>query len=134
MFQWLLVPAVLATANALYGWGALTLLDDLGPVAERSARHEALLTWTYMQGGRRLIDALGVQSAATAHAEAMFAPARTVVLSHPAIAMDQMHRADYGFQHRLLIGSHWAAPLLWFATLVAYAMRQKAIVSTRRLR
>lgn len=134
MFQWLLMPAVLATANALYGWGSLTLLDDLGPVAARSAQREAALTWTYMQGGRRLIEAIGQSSAAIAHAEALFAPARPVVLANPAIAMDQMHRGDYGFQHRLLIWSHWGAPLLWLATIVAYAMRQKAIVSTRRVR
>jgi hypothetical protein len=134
VFQWLLLPAVLASANALYGWGSLTLLDDLGPVAERSARHEAALTWTYMQGGRRLIDAFGAQSHAVAHAEALFAPARPAVLSNPVIAMDRMHRADYGFRHRLLIWSHGAAPLLWLATAVAYAMRQRPVVSTRRLR
>ena len=134
MFQWLLLPAVLATANALYGWGSLTLLDDLGPVAEHSAQREAALTWTYMQGGRRLIEAAGAQAAAVAHAEAMFAPARDALRANPAIAMDLLHRADYGFQHRLLIWSHWGAPSLWLATLLAYALRQKAIVSTRRLR
>lgn len=134
MFQWLLFPAVLATANALYGWGALTLLADIGPIAERSAEREGPLTWTYMQGGHRLIAALGGQAAATVHGEALFAPARAALLANPAIAMDQLHRGDLGFQHRLLLWSHWGAPLLWLLVIVAHTMRQKAVVSTRSVR
>ena len=133
-YQWLLMLAVLANANALYGWGALTQVDDLGTIAEHSAAREGALTWTYMQGGRYLIEATGAQAAAAAHAEAMFAPARDALRANPAIAMDLLHRADYGFQHRLLIWSHWGAPLLWLATILAYAMRQKAVISTRTLR
>lgn len=134
MFQWFLMPAVLATANALYGWGALTQLADLGPVAELSAKREGALTWTYMQGGRRLIDALGGQANAVAHAEALFGAARNSLRADPAIAMDLLHHGNFGFQHRLLIWSHWGAPLFWFATFVAYARRQKAVISTRTLR
>ena len=88
MFQWLRLPAALATANALYGWGSLTLLDDLGPVAEHSAQREAALTWTYMQGGRRLIEATGVQAAAIAHAED--APDESVALLEAAEAWTQL--------------------------------------------
>lgn len=134
MFQWLLFPAVLATVNAMYGWGALTQLADLGPIAERSAEREGVLTWTYMQGGRRLISAAGWQAAAAAHGEALFAPARDALRANPAIAMDVLHRADFGFQHRVLLWSHWGAPVLWLAVILAHAMRQKAVVSTRRLR
>jgi hypothetical protein len=134
MFQWFLMPAVLATANALYGWGALTQLSDLGPIAELSAKREGALTWTYMQGGRWLIETLNGQAAAAAHAEALFAPARDSLCENPAVAMDVLHREHFGFQHQLLLWSHWGAPLFWFATLAAYALRQKAVVSTRSLR
>ena len=64
----------------------------------------------------------------------MFAPARNTLLANPALAMDVLHRAHYGFQHRLLLWSHWGAPLLWLLTAIAYVRRQKAIVSTRKLR
>ena len=134
MFQWLLIPALLASANALYGWGSLTQLADLGPIAEQSARREAPLTWTYLQGGRWLIERAGGQASAAAHAEALFAPARAVLKANPLVAMDQLHRADYGFQHRLLLWSHWGAPLSWLAVVVAPLMRQKPVVSTRKLR
>ncbi len=134
MFQWMLLPTLLVTANALYGWGALTQLTDLGPTAELSAKREGALTWTYMQGGRWLIERSGIQAAAVAHAELMFAPARNTLLANPALAMDVLHRAHYGFQHRLLLWSHWGAPLLWLLTAIAYVRRQKAIVSTRKLR
>ncbi len=134
MFQWIAMPALLTTANALYGWGALTQLPDLGPIAEASAQREGALTWTYMQGGRWLIERTGGQATAAAHAESMFAPARDTLRANPALAMDVLHHAHYGFQHRLLLWSHWGAPLLWLLAAIAYVRRQKAIISTRKLR
>lgn len=134
VFQWLFGLFLPVLATALYGWGGLTQVADLGPIAELSAKREGALTWTYMQGGRWLIDTVGGQAAAAAHGEALFAPARDSLRDNPAIAMDVLHREHFGFQHQLLLWSHWGAPLFWVATLVAYALRQKAVVSTRSLR
>ncbi|MBK6727975.1 MAG: hypothetical protein IPG63_12030 [Xanthomonadales bacterium] len=120
--------------NALYGWGGLTQVADLGPIAERSAKREGALTWTYMQGGRWLIERVGLENAARQHADAMFAPSRSMLLGNPALAMYTLHRQSFGFQHRLLLWSHWGAPLLLLLTAIAYVRRQKQVVTTRRLR
>ena len=64
----------------------------------------------------------------------MFAPARDTLRANPALAMDVLHHAHYGFQHRLLLWSHWGAPLLWLLAAIAYVRRQKAIISPRKLR
>lgn len=134
VFQWLFGLFLPVLATALYGWGGLTQVADLGPIAELSAKREGALTWTYMQGGRWLIERAGWQDAARAHAEAMFAPARPLLTANPALAMDLLHHQTFGFQHRLLLWAHWGAPLLLLLTAIAYVRRQKAVVTTRRIR
>ncbi|MBI2398841.1 MAG: hypothetical protein HYV17_13685 [Xanthomonadales bacterium] len=134
VFQWLFGLFLPVLATALYGWGGLTQVADLGPIAELSAKREGALTWTYMQGGRWLIERAGWQDAARAHAEAIFAPARPLLTANPALAMDLLHRQTFGFQHRLLQWAHWGAPLLLLLTAIAYVRRQKAVVTTRRIR
>lgn len=134
MFQWFLIPALLATGNALYGWGALTQVDDLGPIAERSANREAPLVWTFMQGGRWLIEKAGMQDAARAHGQAVFSSMHDAVVATPNAAIDTLFNDSHGGQHRLLLWSHALAPWLWLFTAIAFAMRQKAVVSTRSLR
>ena len=133
-FQWLTLMTLPVLGNALYGWGGLTQVADLGPIAELSAKREGALTWTYMQGGRWLIERAGLQDAARQHAEALFAPSRSVLVGNPALAMDVLHRQTFGFQHRLLQWSHWGTPLLLLLTVIAYVRRQKAVVTTRRIR
>lgn len=134
MFQWFLLAALVTTAHALWGWGALALMPELGPIAEQSAQREGALTWTYMQGGRWAIRHLHAEDAALRHAEAVFAPAREGLLETPRAAMDQLHRRSLGVRMTLLRASHWGAPLLWLLTAIAYARRQTAVVTTRRLR
>lgn len=133
-FQWLLALAFLCAANALYGWGGLAFVADLDPIVHRSAQREGALTLTYMEGGRWLLPRIGLDHAAGVHAEAMFAPLRTRLLQEPALAMELLHRSPTGSGHRLLLWSHWGAPLLLIAGLVAYAMRQKRVVTTRQVR
>jgi hypothetical protein len=133
-YHWLFPSALLLTVNACYGWGGLALLEDIGPIAEQSARREGALTWTYMQGGRWLLDVTGMADGARQQAESMFGELRPQLLARPALAMDLLHDHALGGGHRILLWSHWGAPLLWFAALFSFARRQKAVVTTRRVR
>ncbi len=133
-YHWLFPTFLLTLAHAMYGWGGLTRIDDLGPIAERSAEREGALTWTYMQGGRWIIESAGWSDAAERQAEATFAPARERLLATPEIAMDVLHGPPLGFAHRLLQWTHWGTPLLLLLTAFAYLRRQKPIMTTRRIR
>jgi hypothetical protein len=133
-YHWLTVASLLTLAHALYGWGSLSLVADIGPVAERSAKREGALTWTYMQGGRWCIMQAGLQDAARLHAEAVFEPGRDRMLANPAIAMDLLHGPHLTFSHRVLQWTHWGGPLLLLLTAIAYVRRQKPVVVTRKIR
>ncbi len=133
-YHWLFPSFLLLLAHAAYGWGGLTLIDDLGPIAERSAEREGALTWTYMQGGRWVVERAGWSEAAERQAEATFAPARERLLASPEIAMDLLHGPPLGFSHRLLQWTHWLAPILLLMTSISYVRRQKPVMTTRKIR
>lgn len=133
-YHWLFPLFLLSLGHAMYGWGGLTLIDDLGPVAEHSAEREGALTWTYMQGGRWIIERAGWREAAKHQAEVTFAPARERLLATPAIAMDLLHGPPLGVAHRLLQWTHWLTPLLLLLASVSYVRRQKPVMTTRRIR
>lgn len=133
-FQWMFPLSLLVLLHASYGWAGLALVEDIGPIAEETARREAALTWTYMQAGRWMVQHTGMEAAARERAEAMFAPARERILALPQATMDLVHRETFGFGHRVLKWSHWGGPILLLLSAVAYVRRQRAVVTTRRVR
>lgn len=133
-FQWMFPLSLLVLLHASYGWGGLAMVEGIGPIAEVSARREAALTWTYMQAGRWICQRVGMEDSARGSAEAMFAPARARILALPQATMDLVHRETFGLGHRLLKWSHWGGPMLLLLSAVAYARRQRPVVTTRRTR
>ena len=133
-YQWLAAVTLLGLSQALYGWGALSLVRDLGPIANLSAKRQGALTWTYMHGGRWLIDHAGAKASALRYAEATFAPARAGVVANPTLAMALLHGHPVTFAHRVLQWAHWGTPLALMLTAIAYVFRQKRIMTTRRIR
>ena len=132
--HWLFALTIGGLWHASYFWGGLALIDDIGPIAERSAEREGALTWTYMQAGRAWIKPIGWEDAARLNAELTFAPSRKALLTTPRAAMDLLHSEPANARHRVLRWTHLGTPILLLLSGIAYLRRQKPIVTTRRLR
>ena len=112
----------------LVAWAGLSRQPRIGPAVLKSVQQEGVFSRLYLEAGRPLVAAAGLEDYAVAFAERRFAEAIAPVAENPAAAMDIIGQ-DMGWLIRL---THNGAPVLAVGWLILWWRRPRILHLTQR--
>lgn len=106
-----------------YAWGGLAHTDRLGPVLVEAASRDVSFGAVYTPVGRALVGAVGMEDAAAASAQEMFATREARLLENRPAFMDNL-LSDLPFAMRT---AYYGAPLLLALFAVLWWRRPRVV-------